>query len=74
MSVFERAERASFEIYILSLVKYIIIVIHNIFNKYNQNLWGPLFVGALGSCPLCPLLNPALVVGDTWGHLKALGI
>ena len=32
-----------------------------IFKRYNQNLWGPLFVGPLGSCPLCPLLNPALI-------------
>ena len=56
MSVFERAERASFEIYILSLLKYIIIVIHNIhvFNTYNQNLWGPLFVGAPGQLPTLP--------------------
>ena len=23
---------------------------------------GPLFVGPLGSCPLCPLLNPALYI------------
>ena len=27
-----------------------------ILKRYNQNLWGP-----LSSCPLCPLLNPALL-------------
>ena len=36
------------------------IVIHNIFKKYNQNLWEPLLSGPLDSCLLCPLLNPAL--------------
>ena len=35
---------------------------HNIFKKNDRNLWGPFLWGPLGSCPLCPLLNPALYV------------
>ena len=43
---------------------------HNISKKNDQNLWGPFLWGPLGSCPLCPLQNPALYVYI----IKKLGI
>ena len=51
-------ERA-WKIYKFSLVYFIYQYIKFV-KRYNQHLWGPFLWGPLGSCPLCPLLNPAL--------------
>ena len=48
-------ERASFQNLRIFFSLLHISLCTMIFKRYNQNLWGP-----LGSCPLCPLLNPAL--------------
>ena len=50
----ERAERASFENLHIFLSLYTSLC-KLIPKKHDRILWGP-----LGSCPLCPLLNPAL--------------
>ena len=47
--VYERA----LKIYLCSLV-YIPHTMHNIFQKHDRNLWGPLFVGAPGQLPTLP--------------------
>ena len=74
--VCERVERASFENPPIFLsLPYTTILCTMLFKVYNQNLWGPFLWGPLGSCPLCPILNPALVTYqiDTylWASLVA---
>ena len=53
--VCERAERASFEnLRIFFSLLYISSLCTMLFKRYNQNLWGPLFVGAPGQLPTLP--------------------
>ena len=59
MCASERSERALKKLRIFFSLLHISLCTM-IFKRYNQNLWGPFLWGPLGSCPLCPLLNPAL--------------
>ena len=60
----ERAERASFETLRNFFSLLCISLCTMIFERYSQNLWGPLFVGAPGQLPTLP--SPKS--GPGWGH------